>query len=411
MPKSKPQQVPRKPRKTTKPAGKSPRSTVQKKRDKTVSAAKTPTKSRKDRQPVADSVELPGQPVTLAEVRSMVQTRPKSKVAAVASRRALGGKPLATAATVGALGAERKKLRLQRLRENQRRIAEYKAMMDIMKKRGVKGLTAQASATSSRRGTPGPTLAAPSRAPLQIFAEGDSWFDYPPFIFKGGVIPRLEDRLGVPILNLAKAGDEVRFMLGVDERKILEQQLRKGSPAGGSWDVLLFSGGGNDIVDNPMALWVRDFRPGANPSELIHQPRYDTALALVRAGYEDLIALRDSLSPSTHLVFHAYDFAIPDGRGICHLGPWLKPTFDLRKFPANTNTSFEVVKEMLRQFAAMLDALAQGRNDITFINGQGTLAPKRDSWHNELHPNQDGFEKFAGLFQQKLKALFPARVL
>ena len=69
------------------------------------------------------------------------------------------------------------------------------------------------------------------------------------------------------------------------------------------------------------------------PAGLIHQPRFDAALALVRAGYEDLIALRDQLSPTTHLVFHGYDFAIPDGRGICHLGPWLKPTFDLRKFP------------------------------------------------------------------------------
>ena len=53
----------------------------------------------------------------------------------------------------------------------------------------------------------------------------------------------------------------------------------------------------------------------------------------MRAGYEDLIGLRDSLSPQTRLFFHGYDFAIPDGRGICHLGPWLKPTFDLRGFP------------------------------------------------------------------------------
>ncbi len=30
------------------------------------------------------------------------------------------------------------------------------------------------------------------------------------------------------------------------------------------------------------------------------------ALDLVKAGYEDLIELRDSLSPETHLVFHSY---------------------------------------------------------------------------------------------------------
>ena len=243
--------------------------------------------------------------------------------------------------------------------------------------------------------------------PLQIFAEGDSWFDYPVPFFGGGIIPRLEDRLGVPILNLAKAGDEVRYMLGVEEREVLTKYLTDGSPAGGPWDVLLFSGGGNDIVDNPMALWVKDWNPAMPPAAHIHKARFDAALALVQAGYEDLIELRDQLSPTTQLVFHGYDFAIPDGRGICGFGPWLRPTFQLRKFP--TRAAMEaVVKSMLQQFAAMLTSLAGPT--VTFINGQGTLVPQPSSWHNELHPARAGFGKFADIFHVKLKALFPDRV-
>jgi hypothetical protein len=114
------------------------------------------------------------------------------------------------------------------------------------------------------------------------------------------------------------------------------------------------------------------------------------------------------LSPNTHLVFHGYDFAIPDGRGICYLGPWLKPTFDLRKFPTR-GAAMEVVRVMLRQFAALLTSLA-ARPKVTFINGQGTLAPQTSSWHNELHPSRSGFEKFADIFHRKLIALFPERV-
>ena len=83
--------------------------------------------------------------------------------------------------------------------------------------------------------------------------------------FGGGIIPRLEKKLGVPILNLAKAGDEVRYMLGVKERKILIEQFTNGCPAGGPWDAMLFSGGGNDIVDNPMALWIKDFNAALPP--------------------------------------------------------------------------------------------------------------------------------------------------
>ena len=95
------------------------------------------------------------------------------------------------------------------------------------------------------------------------------------------------------------------------------------------------------------------------PAALIHQGRLDAALALVRAGYEDLIGLRDRLSPQTHLFFHAYDFAIPDGRGVCHLGPWLKPTFDLRGFPTQA-VGVRGDQDLLQQFAAMLDRARGG---------------------------------------------------
>ena len=359
---------------------------------------KKTNKTKKTDNPAASS-----QPVTLAQARAMI-----AKPVATRALRVQADKTITTA-SLATVGIERKKLRLQHRRERTARTSDYKKMMAIMKKRGVKGLSSKTAAAPPRRSL-GATAAA-SAAPLQILAEGDSWFDYPIPFFGGGIITRLENRLGVPILNLAKAGDEVRFMLGVEERKILAQHLRDGCPAGGAWDALLFSGGGNDIVDNPMALWIRDFNPAVPPAQLINQPRYDTALALVQAAYEDLITLRDTLSPNTQLVFHAYDFAIPDGRGVCFLGPWLKPTFDLRKFPAGSPAAFEVVKEMLKQFAALLRRLENSHNGVTFINAQGTLNPKPSSWHNELHPSKDGFDMFAEIFRQRLKALFPSRVL
>jgi hypothetical protein len=317
-------------------------------------------------------------PVTLDEAKALAQAK-QPKLALRAVR-----KTAAPPASPAAVGAEREKLKKERRGARRPR---------------PKGVKVEGGEPTAKGGG--------SFAPLQIFAEGDSWFDYPVPFFHGGIIPRLEDRLGVPILNLAKAGDEVRYMLGVEERAILTEHLTNGCPAGGPWDVLLFSGGGNDIVGNPMALWVRDWNPAIPPASHIQQPRFDAALALVRAGYEDLIALRDKLSPTTQLVFQSYDFAIPDGRGICGFGPWLKPTFDLRKFPTLA-AGGAVVKAMLQQFAAMLTSLVGPK--VTFINGQGTLAPQPSSWHNELHPTRAGFEKFADIFHLKLKALFPDRV-
>jgi hypothetical protein len=339
-------------------------------------------------------------PVTLDEAKALARaTRPR--LAARAMRQ-----DVAPPASPASVGAERERLEHERSEEIANRIREYKATMEIMKNRGARRPRPKRAAKAKAAKA---VSEAETFAPLQIFAEGDSWFDYPVPLLGGGIIPRLEDRLGVPILNLAKAGDEVRYMLGVKERILLTQQLRNGCPAGGPWDALLFSGGGNDIVDNPMALWVRDWNPALPPAKQIHQPRFDTALALVRAGYEDLIALRDKLSPTTHLVFQGYDFAIPDGRGICGFGPWLKPTFDLRNFPPALAARQGVVKAMLQQFATMLTSLATG-SKVTFINGQGTLAQQTSFWHNELHPSKAGFDKFADTFQRALKKIFPNRV-
>jgi hypothetical protein len=353
--------------------------------------------------PTPASATAPG-PVTLAEARALAQAQAPRRT----GRRSVAATE--RAATHASVAEERQRLEDQIKAENERRIREYKATMSIMKRRGVKGLTpAAAPARLRRRGI---AAEAPEAIglPLQIFAEGDSWFDYPVPFFGGGIIPRLESRLGVPILSLAKAGDDVRNMLGVEERTLLAEQLRNGSPAGGPWEVLLFSGGGNDIVGNPMALWIKDFDSNVPPANLISKPRFDAALELVRAGYEDLINLRDTLSPTTHLVFHGYDFAIPDGRGICGIGPWMKPTFDLRRFPSRAPAN-EVVTSMLQQFAAVLQALASSHNDVTFINTQGTLAPQTSSWHNELHPSKAGFNKLSAVFQANLKTLFPGRVL
>jgi hypothetical protein len=221
--------------------------------------ARKPRKTKK-RAKSAVTPQVATGPVTLEEARALAKaklaTRPKA--AKAVARKAVA--PRATNATVG---AERQKLREKQRREIAVRVEEYKATIAIMKKRGARRARPKAKGKGkkiAKRAT-----AAAAFAPLQILAEGDSWFDYPVPFFGGSIVPRLETRLGVPILCLAKAGDEVRYMLGVEERTLLAQHLTNGCPAGGPWDVLLFSGGGNDIVDNPMALWVKDWDAAKPP--------------------------------------------------------------------------------------------------------------------------------------------------
>lgn len=364
-------------------------------RRRTARSASPPRRRR------AAAPKTPGAgPLTLEQARALARAKAPTRTARKTTAR------VARQATIADIGGTRAALADAQRQERRRRIDEYRATLAILKQRGVKAPGPVRTRRTARAVTAAP---ATLTTPLQILAEGDSWFDYPKPFFGGGIVPRLESLIGVPILNLAKAGDEARYMLGVDERRTLATQLTNGCPAGGPWDVVLFSGGGNDIVDDPMCLWLRDFTPGAPAAALVDQPRFDTALALVRAAYEDLITVRDRVSPGTHLLFHCYDFAIPDGRGVCLLGPWMKPAFDLRGFPTLAART-PVVKEMLQQFATMLAQVVAGHANVSLVNGQGLLAPQPSSWDNELHPKGAGFDKHAQLFRSTLQAVFPGRV-
>ena len=171
--------------------------------------------------------------------------------------------------------------------------------------------------------------------------------------------------------------------------------------------MLLFSGAATTLSTTRWRFGSgTGIRPCPRPVIFI-RARFDAALALVRAGYEDLIALRDKLSPSTHLVFQGYDFAIPDGRGICGLGPWLKPTFDLRKFPTLA-AGQAVVKAMLEQFAAMLTTFWPPEGDVYQRAGHPDAA---DEFVAQRTSSCEGWlRKICGHVPAQLKALFPARV-
>lgn len=287
-------------------------------------------------------------------------------------------------ASPGKIAVERRRLALKRREEIPQRIALYNRTYDLM--------------AQSR-----PAL----KPPLRILAEGDSWFNYPR-LRGGGVVYQLERLLEVPILNLAQAGDEVRFMLGVKQREVLARELAQAAGAGALFDALLFSGGGNDVVDEPLCLWLREFAGQNDPKDLIATERLAAILAVVRAGYEDLIALRDRLSPKTTIFCHGYDFAIPDGRGICHLGPWLKPSLAHRGVPEHLRRG--VIEALLVRFAEMLAALASHTQRMVVVPTQGALAGHDDWWDNELHPTGDGFGAVAERFVASLQAAFPGKL-
>jgi hypothetical protein len=252
--------------------------------------------------------------------------------------------------------------------------------------------------------------------PLNLLADGDSWFDYP----LGGAIPMVDHTdiiaqlpsLCTPqpfILKLAHYGDATTTELGLSRVEKISAAVK--NPANGRFDAVLFSGGGNDVVGDPFCIWLNDAASvGNNPAQALNSTRFAAILEVVRASYLDLIELRnDLLGPNAPIFVHAYDFAIPSGQGAFCIGPWLKPALDYCGW-TNFTQATQIVHDTLTQFASLMASLeAVPANNVVHVKTQGTLTGGVADWDNELHPKPPGFNLIAKKFQVALSQKFPGR--
>ncbi len=237
--------------------------------------------------------------------------------------------------------------------------------------------------------------------PRTILAEGDSWFRY----IIGRAIPFYLDRdPRNQILNLAAPGDELRDMLSDEQRRRLARELRRGPSRNRKYDLFLFSGGGNDLLgEGRFYRWLNDYAPGMTARQALNKRAVNAVMDYLEAGYREVFAIRDQHSPATLIYLHSYDYAQPNGEGVCGRGPWIQPHLVARGFPARLHAP--IVVELLRVFRRKLRRLVRETERCELIQTQGTLCA--DDWANEIHPKNRGFKALANRFSDKIAADFP----
>jgi hypothetical protein len=244
---------------------------------------------------------------------------------------------------------------------------------------------------------------------LNLLGVGDSWFDYP---IDGAILgPRTDVLAQIPgvsllppdILSLAHFGLTSTEEMGYARQKRIVEVLK--DPRNGKFDGILVSAGGNDIAGDALCIWLNDARTvNGDYGQAINVPRYDGMLKTIIAAYLDLIAIRDEFLPGAPIFVHSYDYPVVDGRGVCAIGPWLKPSFDYCGWTDQAKCG-SVLGAMMRMFDARLEMLVPG---VIHVKTLGTVAANQ--WANELHPNVDGFKLIAAKFSIALTAQFPGRV-
>jgi lysophospholipase L1-like esterase len=254
-----------------------------------------------------------------------------------------------------------------------------------------------------------------------ILAEGDSWFTIAG-IPTSNMLFSFRFRQMTMIVNCAMPGDTIKHMSEIEGNHNFRAAL---SPDGYPWDLILLSGGGNDLIDAAGAILLSRDERGAKsmnkPEEYCNQDKLAALISEIQAGYRRLVALRDgdgSPAKNKPIVVHTYDYATPRNSparffSVPLLGPWLYKAVEDAEIPKNDwkkvskylsdelakGIIFLQKKEKLKNFHVV-----DTRGKLK-MSGLGTTGDNAD-WLNEIHPNHDGYKKLAMAMEKTIHDFF-----
>jgi hypothetical protein len=233
-----------------------------------------------------------------------------------------------------------------------------------------------------------------------VISEGDSWFSFP---VHANIIDHLDSMVGrrMSLLRLERSGDELRAMTSDEKLRTLGGYLRRYKP-----HVLLFSGGGNDIVGVELLKFIARRGSSFDVDEALRTTALTTRFREIRNAYTRLLAMRDANAPKCLIVSHGYGNAIPSGRkaklwGIT-AGPWIKPFLEAQGYTSKKEQQ-AILSALLQRFNEILDELPKER----FVKVDIASVIDANEWNDELHPTRKGFQDAAEVFHRELKLRLP----
>lgn len=241
--------------------------------------------------------------------------------------------------------------------------------------------------------------------PKRILAEGDSWLAYPQILGSKNITLQLADNYDdMIILCLAASGDEaVAMVSSLSNKAPLMSALRQYD-----FDVLLFSGGGNDVVGEwDFDFFLNEKTSGMSWQDCIHLERFERRLNQIENAYLDLLeyTFLYSRNKKIKVVTHTYDYLIPDPKGVVGGKSWMYPYLMVKNITEKSD-QINIAKYLLNRFVEMLAEVAKSpiaQSRFQVVNTFGSV--KSDEWANEIHPTSKGFMKVADkIYIESLKS-------
>lgn len=245
---------------------------------------------------------------------------------------------------------------------------------------------------------------------IPVITEGDSWFAFPGVLLRMNVISHLQYtfKARMAFLRISYHGDRMHDMLHGSQLRKLKRMFAHRS----HFRALLFSGGGNDIVQS-----IDDFIVKQGDCkrwrDCVEQDALDAKILELETLYHKLIRTRDKLNSQCRIYVHSYDYSSVNGLPV-KLGTlvlskaWLEPVF-VKKGITSKRTQRRIVKHVIDEFYAMLKRVETAYPErFVVIDTRGTLKPS--DWTDEIHPSHEGFERVTQKIAKRLAKDFPGYI-
>ena len=258
-----------------------------------------------------------------------------------------------------------------------------------------------------------------------ILAEGDSWFHI------GGNTGFAKERNIIDgvcfnnhhtiLLNMALSGDTMSNMSNNITSPEFFRMLKTYS-----WNGLLLSAGGNDLIDaltsdmnykfkGKVLSIIQSSTDNSNYLNYINTNHLDLFCQSLTANYQRFIDYKNGTTNKESPVFvHVYDYPTPRNAPAklfrFKKGPWIYTALKSQSVPPEfwqqiTDHVFNALAVTLLQF--------DGTNNFHVINTRNLLVRANASdngtsndWLNEIHPNSDGIEKLCKKINEILQTFY-----
>ncbi|MCK5055127.1 MAG: SGNH/GDSL hydrolase family protein [Candidatus Aminicenantes bacterium] len=219
----------------------------------------------------------------------------------------------------------------------------------------------------------------------RIVSEGDSWFQYPGI---KDIIDHLFNYFA--IFSVGAAGDELSKMFRKNE--YLPALKEEGA------EILLLSGGGNDLMGGHFGDYLKEYAAGREPRDSLNNEFFAKIDDMMNI-YQTLFAFIKRKRPDTKILFHGYDYVIPRSE---KKGKWLGRPMEKKGITKDKDKK-ALMRFIIDYLNERLKSLSDQHGNAVFVDVRDTV--REDYWHDEIHPNDDGFQQVALKFMNRINTI------